>query len=298
VLNLNSSTKSASLQDDAIFQDSITLAAIKGIYEYQPITYHNWCYACFSKLFKKTGVSDDLVVKLPSEKIFHPYRFQSVVPADSTLKNNFVITASAYLYYFTMGFLHNYKLTADIAVSDTSIGNLDIQSSATSLSNYAYASAFTFPSGYSLKTSVTSGDTATQSFSLSSATETLLKETVNFIKIQGSRFREKEYILDIGNVEFRKSSVVDSFQIYVNGVLQKNAKVEIIDKASSTGNVSIFRTRDIQITFDDGSTTTISALIGPSLTVLGNLAGSLQDVYFATKIVNYIAWNIYKNRIQ
>ena len=297
VLNLNSSLKSESLLDNAIFKDSITLNAIKGIYEYKPVTFNNWCFSCLSKLFTKTGDTSILIVKLPSEKIFHPNRFQTVVPADSTLKNNFVISATAYDFYYTMGFLHNYKLTAGLAVNDTSVGNIDIQTDATSPSNFTYVSAFTFPDGYSLKSNVNSGDTASWSFSLSNATETFLKETVNLIKTQGSKFREREYILDIGNVEFKKSSVTDSFTVSVGGVLQTKAKIQIIDQASSTGEISIFRNRDIQITFDDGTTTTISALIGPSIIVLSNLSSSLQDVYFATNIVNYVAWNIYNNRI-
>ena len=298
ILTLNSSLKSAPLQDDAIFKDSITLSGIKGIYEYQPVTYRHWCYGCFTKLFKKTGDTSLLIAKLPSDKIFHPSRFQTVVAADSTLKNNFVISATAYHYYFNMGFLHDYKLTAGVKVSDTAVGNIDIQSVATSLSNYASSTAFSFPSGYTLNSSVKSGDTASLSFSISSPTETLLKETVNLIKTQGSKFHEKQYILDIGNVEIVKSSVTDSFKIYVSGVLQTNAKVEVIDNTSSTEQVSIFRNRDIQITFDDGTKTTISALIGPSFAILENLATSIQDVYFASNIVNYIAWNIYKNRIQ
>jgi len=297
LLNLNSSLKSASIMADPIFKDSITLATIRGIYEYKPVTYHNWCYNCLSKLFTKTGNSDSLIVKLPSEKIFYPYRFETVVPADSTLKNNFVIAASAYHYYFNKGFLHDYNLTAGVSVSDSAVGNLHIQSTATSLLNYAYASAFTFPSGYTLQSNITSGDTVSYSFSLSSITETLLKESINLIQTTGSRFREREYILDIGNVEFKKAAGADTLIVYVSGVLQTKAKIIVIDQPSNTGDVSIFRNRDIQVTFDDGTTATISSLIGPSLTVLGTLSGSLQDVYFASNLVNYIAWNIYKNRI-
>jgi hypothetical protein len=297
ILNLNSSLKSEFLMDNAIFKDSITLNAIKGIYEYKPVSFNNWCFNCLSKLFTKTGDTSIFIVKLPSEKIFHPNRFQTVVPADSTLKNNFVISASAYNFYYTMGFLHNYKLTAGIAVNDTSVGNIDIQSDATSVSNFTYASSFTFPDGYNLKSSATSGDTASSSFSLSSTTETLLKETVYLIKTQGSKFRERQYILDIGNVEFKKSSATDSFTVSVGGVLQTKAKIQIIDQVNSTGEISIFRNRDIQITFDDGTTTTLSALVGPSINLLRGLSASLQDVYFATNIVNYIAWNVYKNRI-
>jgi hypothetical protein len=295
-LNDQSLTKSASLLSTG-FMDSITLAKIAGIYEYHPITYKGWCFSCFSRLFRKTGESNELIVKLPDVKVFHPYRFLTVTPADSTLKNNFVITASDYHLYFSNGLLYDYKLAAGLAISDTAIGNLDIQSSSSSRTSFQYSSDFAFANGYNIKANVTSDDTIKTSYSLSSPSETLLKESVNITKSTGMRFRDIQYTLDIGNVEFIRTSGSDSIMVFVSGVLQKNAKITVIDKTNNTSTVSICRNRDIQITFDDGTTTTISQLISPSLTILSNMTSSMQNLFFASNLVDYIAWNIFKNRI-
>ncbi len=296
VLSLNeSSTFKSVFSPEAAFQDSITLAKIKGVYEYQPVTYRHWCFNCFTKLFKRTGDNNDLIVKLPEVKVFFPAKFQMVTPSDSTLKNNLVIDASDYHYYFSMGMLWDYKLAANVTLNDTAIGSIGIQSARSSGSAYNYASNYGFPNGYSIAVNVKSGDTATSSIALLSSTTTLLKETVNRYRVSGSKFREREYILDVGNVEFKRASGSDSITVYVGGVLQTKAKVEVVDASGSTG--SICGGRDLKVTFDDGTSTTLSALLGPSLTLLGNMVTDLQNVYFATNIVNYIAFNIFKNQI-
>lgn len=292
-LNENSTLKSV-FSPEAAFQDSITLAKIKGVYEYQPSTYSHWCFSCFNKLFKRTGDSNDLIVKLPEVKVFFPAKFQEVTPSDSSLKNNLVIDASDYHYYFSMGFLWDYKLAANITLNDTAIGGINIQSARNASNGYNYASSYMFPGGYSIAVNVTSGDTATSSIALTSGTSTLFKETVNRYKTGTSMFHEREYILDIGNVEFKRAAGADSITVYVGGVLQTKAKIEVIDSGNSTG--SIFDGRDIKVTFDDGTTATLSSLLSPSFIILTNLIGNLQNVYFATNVVNYIAFNIFKNQ--
>jgi hypothetical protein len=287
-------TMKSALASDASFQDSITLAQIKGEYEYQPITYTHWCYSCFTKLFKRTADNNHLIVKLPDVKVFFPYKFQNVTKADSTLKNNLVIDASDYHYYFSWGFLWDYKLAAGITKNDTAIGSITVQSSRSSGSGYAYNSSYTFPNGYNIAVNVKSGDTTSSSITLSDKNGTLLKETVNHYKTNDSKFHEKEYILDIGNVEFKKASGADSIRVYVSGVLQAKAKVEIID-ASGSAN-SVLNGRDIKVTFDDGTSATLSGLLGPSVTILQGIYVNLQNVYFAKNIVDYIAFNIAKNK--
>jgi hypothetical protein len=295
VLSLNdNSTLKSTFSPEAAFQDSITLAKIKGVYEYQPVTYSHWCYNCFTKLFTRTGDSNDLIVKLPEAKVFFPARFQSVTPGDSSLKNNLVIDASDYHYYFSMGFLWDYKLAAGLTLNDTAIGDINIQTARSSYTGYSYGSSFMFPGGYSIAVNVTSGDTATSSIALSNSTSTLFKETVNRYKVSTSKFHEREYILDVGNVEFKKAAGTDSISVYVGGALQTMAKIEVIDSNVSTG--SIFSGRDIKVTFDDGTSATLSSLLGPSFTVLSGMVVNLQNVYFATNMVNYIAFNIFKNQ--
>jgi hypothetical protein len=282
------------------YGDSINLSDISGIYEYQPVKYRSWCYLCFDKLFQKTGDSDMLIVKLPGDKIFHPRKFRSLDPKDSTLENNFVITATDYHYYFSKkkGFLYDYKLNAGVILDSVNVGNLDITSKRSSTHDYEHSSEYTFENGVSINVDILSGDTAISSFSLSDNSGVLLKETVTRIKQEGSKHREKEYSLIIGNIEFRKSSSIDSIQVFVSGVLQQNAKIEVIDSIGESDEEenSICHNRDIKITFDDGSSVLLSELIGPSVATLRNIVGSLKQVYFATHIVDYIAWNIYKNK--
>jgi hypothetical protein len=81
--------------------------------------------------------------------------------------------------------------------------------------------------------------------------------------------------------------------VFQNGVLQKTAGAKITDSADSTG--TIMGHRDILLKFDDGTTATLSSLIGPPLTQLKTLITSLHDMYFAENIVDYIAVNIFFN---
>lgn len=111
----------------------------------------------------------------------------------------------------------------------------------------------------------------------------------------GSGFhrREKQYDLTIGNVEIKRGLGIDSVQVFLNGVLQKTAGAKITDSADSTG--TICGKRDILLTYDDGTTAKLSELLGPPLTQLKTLIGSLHGMYFAQNIIDYIAVNIYFN---
>ncbi len=303
LINLGASGNVQSAREAyAGYTDSITLAAIAGIYSYQPVSYNNWCFSCYNKLFTKTGTSNDLIVQLPSSKVFYPRRFQMVTPADTSLKNNFVITATAYNYYYTNPYVYNYDLAASLAISDTAAGSMSIQSVSSSYSTYSYSSGYNFSNGDNISVSVTSGDTTTSSVTLSNSTSALLKETVLDIMTTGSRYFERQYILQVGDVEFTRTAGSDSITVYVGGVLQTTAKVQIIDNSSAGGSFGfnsliVGRNRDLEVTFDDGTTTKLSTLLGPSLTVLQNLVSSMQNLYFADNIVDYIAESIYRNKL-
>jgi len=54
--------------------------------------------------------------------------------------------------------------------------------------------------------------------------------------------------------------------------------------------------RDIQITFDDSTKTTVSQLLGSSIENVRTLFTSLRQVYFATNVVDWVAWDIYMNK--
>lgn len=300
VLSLGESGSLKSTAADSVeYLDSITLNEISGIYEFENPDTLPHCHHCFYNLFKKTGESDQLVVSLPESKVFHPFQLHNMMQSDTSLANNFTITASDYHYYYARGLMYDYKLLAGFELDSTNIGSLDLASASTSYFDFTYHSAFTFNDNYSIRLDQISGDTSTFSFALLDGTETLLSESVNTIKTGASRHFERSYQLNIGNVEILKTSESDSIQIFLNGVLQQNAVVEFINVSTDNGEGRALcrGNRDIQITFDDGTVTTLSALIGPSLETLDNLAGSLQNMYFASYVVDYIAWNIYTGRI-
>jgi hypothetical protein len=292
VLSLNSNTVAKALDTEA-FKDSITLALIAGIYDYQPDTillHHHFAYPF--RLFKKTGESNKMVVNLPQRLIFHPGYLHSFMKPDTILKNDFTISASDYHFYYNSWHNLDYKLTADLTLNSDDLGSFDISSVSNSLVNHNNSSKYTFTGGYSLSTAWQTGDTIKSSFSLLKDNSLLLKETTMFTGYSFHK-REKQYDLTIGNIEIKRGFGIDSIQVYMNGVLQKTAGAKITDNADSTG--SICDKRDILLTFDDGTTTRLSSLIGPPLTQLKTLISSLHDMYFAEKIVDYIAINIYYN---
>ncbi len=276
-----------------VFNDSITLGLVAGIYDYQPDTIHRYPHFGYPfRLFKKTGTSDMMIVNLPQRLIFHPKYLHYLNMADTALKNDFTITASAYHLYYNWWKDLDYKLTAGLTLNSEDIGSLDVAASASSPRTQSYSSKFTFTDGYNISTSWQSGDTATSSFALMKDDNVLLKESNIFI---GTDFhkREKQYILTIGNIDIKRIKGVDSIQVYLDGVLQKEAAAVITDSADTTG--SICHNRDILLTFDDGTTAKLSELINPALTELRTLINSLHDMYFAKNIVDYIAINIYYN---
>ena len=289
------SSKSASAGE--ALSDSILLDSIKGVYEYHYLSPNDWCRHCFNKLFMKTADNSDLVIKLPEELAMHPWLISNMV-SDSTLTNNFVIDVPDYRYVYTLGYLYDYRLMANAALNDTILGTFKIQSSRSAAEQSMYNSEYDFTNGYKLALMTSSGDTLKNSFSLMKGDSVLLKEASMLYRSDTSDYPERSYQIIVGNVEIQRIPGSDSISVYQNGMLQQNAKVEFIDKGP-TGNQHFVchRTRDIQITFDDGTVTTLSDLIGPSIDSLRSLQTYLSNVIFATRLVDYIAWGIHTNMI-
>lgn len=276
-----------------VFSDSITLPMVAGIYDFQPDTVryeHHDMYPF--RLFTRTGDSDHLIVNFPQKMAFHCDYLHVYNPEDTLLKNDFSIDASDYHLYYNWWNSLDYKLTADLSLDSVSLGNMDVSAVSNSYRDQSYSSAFTFSDGYSISTAWQSGDTTVSTFALTNASDTLLKETTSFIGT-GYHRHERLYTLSIGNVDIKRGSGIDSIQVYLDGVLQKTAGAKITDSSDTTG--SICNKRDILLTFDDGTTAKLSDLIGPALTELRTLVTSLHDMYFAEKVVNYVAINIYYN---
>jgi len=277
------------------FNDSINLSLIAGIYEFQTDSLLPRHPNSVARLFKKTGTSNEMIVKLPKKFIFFPGYLRNVVKKDSTLANNFTITASDYHYYYTNYEKYDYKLVASFVLDSSNIGGLNIISAANASTGSNYNVKYSFNNGYYLNVSGSSGDTSQSAISLTSDTGTLLNESVKYANSKYGWPQEYQYTLTIGNIEIKRTVGIDSIQVYLNGTLQKKAGVKVTDSSTSGSSRSISHSRDIQITFDDGTITKLSTLLNPSLTVFSSLVNSLQNMYFASDIIDYIAFSIYTN---
>jgi len=284
------SLNDGSLKSSESYSDSITLGLIAGIYDFQPDTSNHYGYYRTFRLFKKTGASDMLIVNLPQKLIFHPKHLHNMDPLDSTLKNDFRITATNYHYYYSRWNQYDYKISAGFELDTASLGTLDVASGANESTGYSWSSKYTFTGGYNISVSGQTGDTSNIAFALSNGPDTLLKETVFFVR-DGFKVTERQYVLSIGNVDIKRSTGVDSIQVFLNGVLQQKAGAKIIEGGDDSG--SICHSRDIQLTFDDGTTTNLSTLMEPAKTILKTLVNSLHSMFFAKNIVDYIAISIY-----
>lgn len=283
--------------------NSIVLADIAGVYDYKANYYKRGPQSVL-RFFTKTADSSIMVVRLPEEKVKRPGSLTRFMPTDSLLANNYVIALSDYQYKFNRYLGWDYKMASNINIRDTNVGDLKIQSSNSKENGYKYASEFVFADNYKAICNYVSGDTAIAIYSISDGTKTLYEEKYTAIKnFQEKRHREREYSLTIGDVQIVRKpnfgkNTLDSAKVYVAGVLQVNAKVEIIDVevADETDNSIVNYKRDIQITFDDGTVTTISQLLGNSVDTIRTLFASLRQASFATSVIDWIAWDIYKNK--
>ena len=90
---------------------------------------------------------------------------------------------------------------------------------------------------------------------------------------------------------------MDSAQVHLNGVLQTNSKVEIIVIQPDSLNQSLTHAmRDLKITFDDGTSTTLNTLMNETIDGIRQIFRSVQQARFTTDIIDRIAWNIYSRK--
>jgi hypothetical protein len=242
------------------------------------------------RMFERTGESDLMVVNLPKELVFHPRSLHSVQEPDSVLKNDFTITASDYHFYYTWFNEFNYKLNSGFELDSEDLGSFDVVAAGSKDSGTSYTSEYTFAEGYTIGVGFESGDSSVSSFVLAEGNDNLLKETHITVR-QGHHRKERLYILTVGNVEIRRGTAIDSIQVFLDGVLQKEAGAKITDDTGSDG--SFCHHRDILLTFDDGTTMNLSELLDPSREILRTLYDSLHSMKLAKNIVDYIAISIY-----
>lgn len=284
------SMNDAAAKSELVYNDSLKLSMVSGIYDFQPDTVMRFNHFCPYRLFTKTGESDNMVINLPEAMVFHPKHLHFYQPIDSVYPNNFTITATDYHLYYNWWHNFEYKLTAGLTLNNENAGTMDVSSTSTSFHNNAYASKFTFQDGYSIAEVWQDGDTAKSSFFLTKNSDTLFKESNVFIWHDFHK-SERQYDLTIGDVRIKKTTGIDSIQVFVGGVLQQHAAKIITDESDTTG--SVCHKRDILLTYDDGTTQKLSELISPVKEQLRTLRESLHSMYFAKHIVDYIAFSIY-----
>ena len=284
---------------------SILLTDIAGIYDYKAVKNKKGGNKLF-RFFTKSGISSDMVVRLPESKVKNPNKLLYYSPSDTLLVNDYVIDLSKYEYNFNHRLGWNYQMASTITIKNVNVGALAIQSSSSMSNGYKYASEFVFADGYKASCTYTSGDTAVATYAINDGSKVLYSEKYTAIRgTKGSKHKEKQYSLTIGNVEIVREmnhEKLDSAKVYVNGTLQTKAKVEIVDISTgattddATDNSVINKNRELKITFDDGTSSTISDLLGTSVTTIRSLFASLRQSSFAVGIVDWIAWDIYTNK--
>jgi hypothetical protein len=284
------SADEAALKSETDFRDSITLDMVAGIYDFKPDLSHHHQFFIPFRMFERTGDSDEMVVNLPHELVFQPRSLHTLQAPDSTLENDFTITASGYNFYYTWFNGFDYKLNAGFELDAEDLGSYDVVAAGSKDSGTTYSSEYTFTEGYTIGVGFESGDSSVSTFVLADGDDVLLKETHITLR-QGYHKKERLYLLTIGNVEIRRGTAMDSIQVSLDGVLQKEAGAKITDETGSDG--SFCHRRDILLTFDDGTTMNLSELLAPSREILRTLYDSLHGMKLAKHIVDYIAISIY-----
>jgi len=296
ILTINSATQKSASITDSIYRVYIPLDSIKGVYEYKPVTNMDKWGMSLVRFFHKTEASNQMIVRMPLTKVQNPRSLRHYSLSDSTLKNNFSIAVSDYHNNYNSYWDYDYLLSSEISIDSVVAGNLNIKSVVSHEKGINYASQYAFNGSYTADYKYVSGDTTVSSFTITGANKVLYEEKLLTVKNDTARFgREHEYILTIGDVQIIRKSGTKDVEIFQNGVLQPNAVIKIIDKEEDK-EASVCKKRDVQITFEDGTTTTVSALIGNSVENIKTLFDSLHQVYFAAYIVDWIAYDIYYKR--
>jgi hypothetical protein len=281
---------------DETYKVYIPLDDIKGVYDYKPVSGTDRWGTPLIRFFSKTADNNKMIVNMPLKKVTHPGSLRYYSADDASLTNNFSIAVSAYHNNYNSYRDFDYNLVSEIKVDDVVEGNLSIESFKSPSSGTKYASQYSFTGGYTANYKYVSGDPTESGFAIKNGDKVLYEEKLLTQKNDTEKFgREHTYILTIGSVQITRKSGSKEVQIAIDGVVQTGAVVEIIDRESDD-EASVCKKRDIQITFEDGTVTTVSKLIGSSVENIKTLYTSLHEVYFAAYIVDWIAYDIYYKR--
>lgn len=290
------------LKSGSVYTANIGLDLVKGQFDYKALSNTSGMMQPLIRYFTKTD-NAKIVVNMPLSKLKNPRILRSYQASDATLANNFSIAVSDYHNNYNNYHDFDYVNVGDITIDNVKAGSLNIKSFISPDLGRDYASSYTFENGYTAKYIYKTGDPTTSSFTLLKGTEIVYQEEVLTTKValtnnDGEREHgnERQYNLTVGNVKIVRNSD-RTVEVYVDGILQPNATVKVIDNAENDGEEhSICHKRDLQITYEDGTTAKLSDLIGQSVTDITTLFTSLHDVYFAAYVVDWLAYDIYYKR--
>lgn len=296
IFTINDGTLKLGNTSDSTYKVYIPLDKIKGAFDYKPVAKVDRHGKSIIQFFNQTADNSQMIVRMPLDKVKNPRTLRHYSPSDSTLTNNFTIAVSDYHNNYNNFLDYDYVLASAISIDNVIAGNLNITSLVSPKEGIHYASQYAFNASYTAKYKFESGDTTVSSFSITGDDKILYEEKLLTVKNDTARFgREHQYILTIGDVQIIRKSGTKGAEVSVNGILQPNATVTIVDKIADP-EASVCKKRDIQITFEDGTTALVSELIGKSIDNIKTLFESLHQVYFAAYVVDWIAYDIYYQR--
>lgn len=290
--NQDAPFKAAELANDSM---QILLSDISGVYEY---SWKRVKKGGILRFFDRTGDNDKLIVRLPVEKVRNYHWLFIYRPKDSTLTNNFEAAVNDYYRsrHYERGM--EYRIASALSVDNSSIGSVSTSKTRNKVNGYNQLSVYQLASGYAITNQVNSGDTAVSVFAITKNDLVLFEERITSYKVANQpRPRERVYSLTIGDVKIVRTAgpnSLDSAKVYLAGVLQTNAKVEVIVYEQDETNEGIAQQkRDVKITFDDGTSTTIRELKEGTIDDMAVIFKAVRQAGFATEIVDRIAANIY-----
>ena len=296
IFTISDGTLKSGNTSDPLYKVYIPLDKIKGVFDYKPVPKVDKHGKSIIQFFNQTADNIQMLVRMPLSKVVNIKSLRHYSPEDPLLANNFSIAVSDYHNNYNSYHDYDYALTSAISIDNVAAGSLDIRSLVSKVEGIDYESQYSFTGGYTAKYKYKSGDITVSSFSISGDDKILYEEKLLTIKNDEARFgREHQYILTIGDVQITWNKKAKTVEVQVNGVLQPNAIVTIVDKEDDP-EASVCKKRDILITFEDGTTATVSALIGQSVENIKTLFDSLHQVFFAAYVVDWIAYDIYYQR--
>jgi len=275
----------------------INLADISGVYEYAWKRVRKAPNQII-RFFDRVDDNDNLIVHLPVQKVRNYHALFIFHPKDTLLKNNFEISVSDYLLsrHFEKGL--EYNLTSEMSLDGNSIGSLSVQRTRNKINGLNFLSEYSLASGFTVTNLQNTGDTAVSVYAITKDGVVLYEEKITSYRVnQENKLREKIYSLTIGNVQIVRKPGLQGFEeamVYVDGVLQINAKVELVIYQTDVENLGVTnQKRDVKITFEDGTSTTIRELKGSTIEDIGKIFHAVRQAGFASEIVDRIATNLY-----